>query len=29
MITYVYNTQFGYQTYNVDHLWQNLSQMGW
>ena len=29
MITYVYNTQFGYQTYNVDSLWQGLSQMGW
>lgn len=29
MITYVYNTQYGYQTYNVDNLWQGLAQMGW
>ena len=29
MITYVYNTQFGYQTYNLDGLWQGPSQMGW
>lgn len=29
MITYVYNTQYGYQTYNLDNLWQGLSQMGW
>jgi|LakMenEpi03Aug12_release.lakeMendotaPanAssembly.Ray.scaffolds.fasta_scaffold00983_31 hypothetical protein len=29
MITYVYNTQYGYQSYNVDSLWQGLSQMGW
>ena len=29
MITYVYNTQYGYQEYNIDNLWQGLSQMGW
>ena len=29
MITYVYNTQYGYQTYNIDNLWQGLSQLGW
>ena len=29
MITYVYNTQYGYQMYNIDNLWQGLSQMGW
>lgn len=29
MITYVYNTQYGYQSYNIDNLWQGLSQMGW
>ena len=29
MITYVYNTHYGYQMYNIDNLWQGLSQMGW
>lgn len=29
MITYIHNTQYGYQTYNLDHLWNGLSQMGW
>ena len=28
MITYVYNVQYGYQSYNIDNLWQGLSQMG-
>ena len=28
MITYIYNTQYGYQYYNIDNLWQGLSQMG-
>jgi len=28
MIIYVYNTQYGYQSYNIDNLWQGLSQMG-
>ena len=28
MITYVYNTQYGYQKYNIDNLWLGLSQMG-
>lgn len=29
MIIIVHNTQYGYQTYNLDNLWQGLSQMGW
>lgn len=29
MITYVYNTQYGYQQYNIDNLWSGLFQMGW
>lgn len=29
MITYVYNTQYGYQTYNLDYMWTGLGQMGW
>lgn len=29
MITYVYNTQYGYQTYNLDYMWTGLDQMGW
>ena len=29
MITYVYNIHYGYQMYNIDNLWQGLSQMGW
>jgi len=29
MITYVYDIHYGYQTYNIDNLWQGLSQMGW
>lgn len=29
MITIVYNTHYGYQTYNLDNLWNGLSQMGW
>lgn len=28
MITILYNTQYGYQTYNIDSLWTGLSQMG-
>ena len=28
MITYVYNVQYGYQSYNIDNLWLGLSQMG-
>lgn len=28
MIIIVYNTQYGYQTYNLDNLWTGLSQMG-
>lgn len=28
MITIVYNTQYGYQTYNLDNLWVGPSQMG-
>lgn len=28
MITYVYNINYGYQSYNIDNLWQGLSQMG-
>ena len=29
MITYVYDIHYGYQEYNIDNLWQGLSQMGW
>lgn len=29
MVTYVYNTQYGYQTYNLDYMWTGLDQMGW
>lgn len=29
MITYVYDVRYGYQSYNIDNLWQGLSQMGW
>ena len=29
MITYVYDIHYGYQMYNIDNLWQGLSQMGW
>ena len=25
----VVDTPFGYVTYNVDNLWEGLSQMGW
>ena len=28
MITIVDNPMFGYQTYNIDNLWNGLSQMG-
>ena len=28
MIIIVHNTQYGYQTYNLENLWTGLSQMG-
>lgn len=28
MITYIYNTHYGYQMYNIDNLWQGLYQLG-
>ena len=28
MITYIHNIHYGYQMYNIDNLWQGLSQMG-
>ena len=29
MITIIDNVQYGYQTYNLDSLYQGVSQMGW
>ena len=29
MITIVDNVQYGYQTYNLDALFQGISQLGW
>ena len=28
MITIIHNTHYGYQTYNIDNLWNGLYQMG-
>lgn len=29
MYLIVYNTNYGYQTYNIDSMWTGLYQMGW
>ena len=29
MLMIIDNPLYGYQTYNIDNLWNDLSQMGW